>query len=266
MTPNNDANIDKSWPMTEMYCPDYTDAMMDIAADQLIEEERQMAIESTVGLEPLQWFEGTGGQMRMFANATLKNHQVHIAADDYIPSTHKTVKKYATLPRHKDLVHILYDCFKNGKPCQLNELINRDAQCRIHVDSEWLEKQFSGHSRITALVELLAVYLKETYGFDPVIVVSNSSRKKNDQWKQSWHLTVTNASFSSNKGEMQRFMRRFKAHHQNTEILWIDGAFLVDMTVYTHYRVIRTPLSYKEEDPLKTSSCSTTSLPTFPTA
>jgi hypothetical protein len=254
MTPNNDANSDKFRPMTDMYCPDDTDdMMMDIEADQRqIEEERQMAIESTVGLEPLQWFEGTGGQTRMFANATLKNHQVHIAADVYMPSTHKTVKKYATLPRHTDLVRILYDCFENDKPCLLYELINRDAPCRIHVDSEWVEKEFSGHSRITALVELLTVYLKETYGFDPVIVVSNSSRQKAGQWKQSWHFTVTNASFSSNKGEMQSFMRRFQVHHQDTEILWVDGAFLVDMTVYTNYRVIRTPLSYKEDDPLKT--------------
>ena len=237
--------------MTEMYYPDDIDR--EIEMDQcLIEEERQMAIKSMVSVESLQWFEGTGGQTRMFANATLKNHQVHIAADVYLPSTFKTVKKYASLPTHKNLAHTLYDCFKNDKPCPLNELINKDAACRIHVDSEWFEKEFSGHSRITALVELLTVDLKEAYGFEPVIVVSNSSRHKNGQWKQSWHLTVTNASFSSNKGEMKSFMNRFKAHHQDTAILWIDGAFLVDMTVYTNYRVIRTPLSYKEEDPLKT--------------
>jgi hypothetical protein len=28
MTPNNDENIDKHWPMTDKYCPDYTDDMM----------------------------------------------------------------------------------------------------------------------------------------------------------------------------------------------------------------------------------------------
>ena len=222
-------------------------------ADQCpIEQERHMSIECMASLESLKWVEGTGSQCKMIENAQLKSHQVHIAADVPIPLTNKTVKKYVSLPTHRNLVHILYDCYKNNKPCPINELINRDTECRVYVDCEWYEKECSGHSRITSLVELLTLYLKETHGFEPIIVVSNSSRQKDGQWKQSWHLTVTNASFSSNKGEMKSFMNRFKEHHQNTEILWLDSVFLVDMTVYTNNRVIRTPLSFKEEDPLKT--------------
>jgi hypothetical protein len=158
MTANNDANINKHWPMTDMHCPNYTDTMMDIETDQcLVEEKKQMSIKSigSTGIESLQWFKCTGSLCKMIADAQLKGHQSLIASDDYIPSMDKTVKKYASLPTHRDLAHILYDCFKNDKPCTLYEIIEQGKETLFYGDFEWIEKEYSGDQRLTILIEAL---------------------------------------------------------------------------------------------------------------
>jgi hypothetical protein len=227
---------------------DYTATDMD---NDIEEDQCQIGEEMKIK----SWFKGKGALFRTTTHATEQNHQCVIAGDVPISTkkgTGKGTKQYASFPTHTDLAQIIFNCFEKNESCPLYEIIQYGKSCNLYIDCEWWKTDTCAQCSITTLIYHMREFVTHTYGIEGIVMVTTSSRVKDDGFKESYHLTFPNVSFVNNTSDMKRFIDKFKEQHKDTEALWADGTFIVDTGVYTQGRPMRTILSCKEDDKLKT--------------
>jgi hypothetical protein len=203
-------------------------------------------METTFALE---WFEGTGSQRRAITYAQTNDHRSVVQTDVMYRGCTNPSKKYASYPSHLYLVHELLSRYENNVPCVLYEIIQNDHPARVYMDCEWYEKdQASADRRLIKLLSEMKPDYEATHGFTPKFAVTDSSRVTDKGKKWSYHVTITNAAFSSNVGSMKYYFVDFMEQRRHVPELWCDGEFIVDLKVYTTGRPMRTALSSKMND------------------
>ena len=86
-----------------------------------------------------------------------------------------------------------------------------------------------------------------------IIVLEGSRLKSPGVFKNSYHVVATNVAVASNTGPLRALVRGFVDAHCNNSLFFHDGESIIDMTVYSKNRLLRTPLSCKLDDATKTA-------------
>lgn len=74
-----------------------------------------------------------------------------------------------------------------------------------------------------------------------------------DVFKHSYHLIGTNLVFANNTGPLKTFLLDFLDVHRDDKLFfYANGECIIDLSVYTRNRLLRTPLSCKLDDSTKT--------------
>jgi hypothetical protein len=90
-----------------------------------------------------------------------------------------------------------------------------------------------------------------------VLVLEGSRLNSEGQFKHSYHVIGTNLAFDSNvkKGSLEAFVLDFQKTHAKDKLFFWPGephCSIIDTSVYSRNRVLRTPLSFKLNDESKT--------------
>ena len=155
-----------------------------------------------------------------------------------------------------ELIKRIYDTPPTKRACY--ELIPKNTKCRAHADIEWVGMNDPKHTTLAQIVAHFRTKAQETWGRNPEIYVSCSTRavlKEDSQtqavnesgeflYKHSYHLSIPTLVFQCNHdGEMKRFFTTDDDRFYWTE----DGKrkSMVDLAIYTQNRQMRLPYCCK---------------------
>mmetsp|Transcript_18086 Transcript_18086/g.44384 ORF Transcript_18086/g.44384 Transcript_18086/m.44384 type:complete len:367 (+) Transcript_18086:59-1159(+) len=216
------------------------------------------------------WFkrrdeDGAGPQQQMLQQANSAGHAFKAACDYWAPDKssgtgHKTVKGYVSYPDAGSLLNI---ALLPSDVRFLYELILEGAASKLHLDIEWKGRGGGDGDdagrRMQGLILLLAKYIEAKLGTVPRFVVLDGSRPAGDGGsKHSYHVICPNVVFVSNTGGMKAFVNDFIKVNEAHQALWFlddkgNRKCVVDQTIYTKNRCLRTELSCKLSDPTTTT-------------
>ena len=109
-----------------------------------------------------------------------------------------------------------------------------------------------------ALSEHLLIFFAETQdkvGIDLDVKIVEGTRPipgSAGVFKHSYHLTGLNLVFANNTGPLKTFVLDFLEVHRDDKLFYANRKFIIDTSVYTKNRQLRTPLSCKLDDSTKT--------------
>ena len=202
------------------------------------------------------WFKNRGSQAPML-ELYRQHGGITLGWDMQLPSgkVSKMFGLYTDIDR-AELLRRLYHL----PPAKRNgyELIPSHTPCRAHADIEWVAPADPDHATLASLVAHLRAKTQETFGRNPEIYASCSTRAiltkdkqsqaVNDRgeplYKHSYHLSIPTLVFECNHdGEMKRFFTT-----DDDRFHWLDDGVrrpMIDPAIYTPNRQMRLPYCCK---------------------
>ena len=131
------------------------------------------------------------------------------------------------------------------------------AEAARHCDSEQFfvasPEVLPAHFR--TIIQLIRTVTQDKHGLDLEVRVLTGSRMTEKGFKNSYHVVGTNLGFASScsTGPLHAFVHDFANAHKDDPLFFSNQKSIIDMSVYSRNRQLRTPFSCKLGDTNETA-------------